>query len=145
MYNCHSSPPLTFLHIDITIRRQMSGVKQVVNHYDLSLLQRSCRSCCLSGSKNQLTTAYTVVYTATTTTSNVNMGECHLIQFSLLMYSWLFGEECLGSMTIFHSPLNFEKKIMKYTLSNMSILCCIISRVRRTHKNGSHLVTNIKL
>ena len=43
VYNYHSSTLLAFLHIDVTIRHQIAGVKQgvkqAVNHLDLSLLQ----------------------------------------------------------------------------------------------------------
>ena len=37
--NCHSSTLLGFLHIDITIRHQIAGVKQAANHLYRSLLQ----------------------------------------------------------------------------------------------------------
>ena len=37
--NSHSSPVLAFLHIDVTIRHQIAGVKQAANHFDWSLLQ----------------------------------------------------------------------------------------------------------
>ena len=36
VYNYHGS---TLLHIDVTIRHQIAGVEQAVNHLDLSLLQ----------------------------------------------------------------------------------------------------------
>ena len=39
VYNYHSSTLLAFLHIDVTIRHQITGVEQAANHLDLSLLQ----------------------------------------------------------------------------------------------------------
>ena len=61
--NCHSSILLAFLHINVTIRHQIADVEQAVSHLVGPFC--SCSNCGSSGSKQQLATVYTIVYTAT--------------------------------------------------------------------------------